>query len=127
VVKLHLDTDLGGDIDDLCALGMLLDWPGVELLAVTTVADDRGRRAGAARYALDLAGRRRSRPRLLFACAIALGWEQGVEIEQIPLRFEMSDGWLWQRVEEGGVLTRVVTRVDGDRFSAFWLEQQAGS
>jgi len=308
VVKLHLDTDLGGDIDDLCALAMLLGWPGVELLAVTTVADDRGRRAGYARYALDLAGRQdvavaagadpalgcyrswpglpdeaaywpepvppapgpvdaalsllersieqgaivvaigpytnlalleerspgilgrarltlmggyvyppragfprwgnemdynvqvdarsahtvlqRSSPTLVplsvtaetwlrwadlpvlrrsgplarliarqaeafardegyaaqygqtcaglpddtinfmhdpLACAIALGWEEGVEIEQIPLRFEMSDGWLWQRVEEGGAPTRVVTRVDGGRFSAFWLGQLAGA
>jgi hypothetical protein len=27
VLKLHLDTDLGGDIDDLCALAMVLNWP----------------------------------------------------------------------------------------------------
>jgi purine nucleosidase len=57
VLKLHLDTDLGGDIDDLCALTMVLNWPDVELLAVTTVADDQGRRAGYARYALGLADR----------------------------------------------------------------------
>src|SRR5512142_2104336 len=56
--KFHLDTDIGGDMDDLCALAMLLQWPNVELLAVTTNADDQGRRAGAARYTLDLAGRR---------------------------------------------------------------------
>jgi len=42
VARLHLDTDLGGEIDDLCALAMLLGWPGVELLAMTTVADHRG-------------------------------------------------------------------------------------
>jgi purine nucleosidase len=57
VLKFHLDTDLGGDIDDLCALAMVLNWPGAELVAVTTVADDNGRRAGYARYALGLAGR----------------------------------------------------------------------
>src|SRR3990170_3221616 len=57
MLKLHLDTDIGGDIDDLCALAMVLNWPEVELLAVTTVADDQGRRAGYARYALGLAGR----------------------------------------------------------------------
>ena len=56
--KLHLDTDLGGDIDDLCALAMVLNWPEVELVAVTTVSDDRGKRAGYARYALELAGRK---------------------------------------------------------------------
>ncbi len=56
MLKLHLDTDIGGDIDDLCALAMVLNWPDVELLAVTTVADHRGRPAGYARYTLGLAG-----------------------------------------------------------------------
>jgi purine nucleosidase len=55
--KLHIDTDLGGDTDDLCALAMALSWPDVELLAVTTNSDDQGRRAGYTRYALALAGR----------------------------------------------------------------------
>ena len=57
MLKLHLDTDLGGDIDDLCALAMVLNWPDVDLLAITTNSDDRGRRAGYTRYALRLAGR----------------------------------------------------------------------
>jgi len=57
VLKFHIDTDIGGDIDDLCALAMVLNWPDVELLAVTTNTDDHGRRAGYARYAMDLAGR----------------------------------------------------------------------
>jgi len=57
MLKLHLDTDIGGDIDDLCALAFVLGWPEVDLLAVTSVSDDGGRRAGYARYALDLAGR----------------------------------------------------------------------
>jgi purine nucleosidase len=302
VLKLHLDTDLGGDIDDLCAWAMVLNWPDVELLAVTTVADDRGRRAGYARYALGLAGRKdvavaagadvsldcyRSRPGLpdedvywpepippaptsldqalsllersieqgaiiaaigpytnlallekrspgilrsarlylmggyvfppregfppwgsnmdynvqvdvqsaqyiiqrssptlvplsvtvetwlrraylatlrqsgplaqliarqaeAFArdenheaqvgqtckglpedtinfqhdpltCAIALGWNDGVEISEIPLKSEIEDGWLCQRVDDSGKPTRVVTRVNGARFSEFWL------
>src|SRR5580700_1110303 len=56
-MKIHLDTDLGGDIDDLCALAMLLNWPGVELIGVTTVAEHQGKRAGYTRYALALAGR----------------------------------------------------------------------
>src|SRR5262245_50768315 len=55
--KLHIDTDLGGDIDDLCALAMVLNWPDAELLAVTTVAEHRGKRAGYTRYALGLAER----------------------------------------------------------------------
>lgn len=56
-MKVHLDTDLGGDTDDLCALALLLRWPGVEITGITTVAEDNGRRAGYVRYALALAGR----------------------------------------------------------------------
>ena len=54
---LHIDTDIGGDTDDLCALAMVLGWPDVEVSAVTTVAEVGGRRAGYARFALNLAGR----------------------------------------------------------------------
>ncbi len=57
MLKLHLDTDIGGDIDDLCALAMALNWPDADLLAVTTNSDERGRRAGYTRYALHLVGR----------------------------------------------------------------------
>ena len=57
MVKVHLDTDLGGDIDDLCALALLLRWPGIELTGITTVGDDKGRRAGYTREALRIAGR----------------------------------------------------------------------
>ena len=42
MTKLHLDTDLGGDIDDLCALAMVLNWPEVDLLAVTTESGGSG-------------------------------------------------------------------------------------
>lgn len=52
MLKLHLDTDIGGDIDDLCALAMALNWPDAELLALTTVAEHRGGRADYERYAL---------------------------------------------------------------------------
>ena len=53
----HLDTDLGSDTDDLCALAMLLGWPGTEVSGVTTNTDPGGRRAGMTAYALRLAGR----------------------------------------------------------------------
>ena len=56
-MKLHLDTDIGGDIDDLCALALLLAWPDVDITGITTVAEHGGKRAGYARYALRLAGR----------------------------------------------------------------------
>lgn len=56
--KIHLDTDLGGDIDDLCALAMLLRWPDdVEFNGITTVAEANGRRAAYVRYILGLEGR----------------------------------------------------------------------
>ena len=57
-LKIHLDTDLGGDIDDLCALAMLLRWPGdVHLTGITTVAEAKGRRAGYVQYVLGLEGK----------------------------------------------------------------------
>lgn len=303
MLKLHLDTDIGGDIDDLCALAMVLNWPGVDLLAVTTNSDDQGKRAGYARYALRLAGREdipvaagadvslgcyrvhpglpdetaywpepipnaftpldralsllersiegdativaigaftnlallekrspgilrstklylmggyvfppregfptwgydmdwniqvdvksayevlyHSNPTLIplsvtvetalrraylsalresgplarliarqaeafardekmeerigqtcpglpkdiinflhdpLACAIALGWDEGVAISEIPLKSEVKDGWLVQHIDGSGRPTRVVTRVDGSKFSDFWLD-----
>jgi purine nucleosidase len=57
MTRVHLDTDIGGDIDDVCALALLLRWPGADLAAITTSAEDGGRRAGYARYVLNLAGR----------------------------------------------------------------------
>lgn len=56
-MRLHLDTDLGGDTDDACALAMILGWPGVDLLGVTTNLDIGGQRAGCATHVLRLAGR----------------------------------------------------------------------
>ena len=56
-MKIHLDTDFGGDIDDACALAMLLRWPGVELTGITTSAEENGRRAGYVRRVLALEGR----------------------------------------------------------------------
>src|SRR5690349_17764740 len=52
---IHIDTDIGGDTDDLCALAMLLGMPDVEVSGVTTSAEVEGKRAGYARYALALA------------------------------------------------------------------------
>ena len=56
--KIHLDTDLGGDIDDLCALAMLLRWENIRLTGITTVAEANGRRSGYVRHVLDLEGRK---------------------------------------------------------------------
>ncbi|MEW9555055.1 nucleoside hydrolase [Nonomuraea sp. NPDC050783] len=56
-MRLHLDTDLGSDPDDLCALAMVLGRPGVEVVGITTTADPDGRRAGYVEHCLRLAGR----------------------------------------------------------------------
>ncbi len=57
VRRIHLDTDLGGDPDDVCALALLLGSLDVELVGITTVLDRDGRRAGYVEYCLELAGR----------------------------------------------------------------------
>lgn len=56
-IKVHLDTDFGGDIDDICALALLLKSPNVEITGVTTVAENGGKRAGQVLYTLKIAGR----------------------------------------------------------------------
>jgi purine nucleosidase len=56
-VLVHLDTDLGTDPDDVCALAMLLGLEGVDVGGVTTCADPGGQRAGYVAYCLELLGR----------------------------------------------------------------------
>jgi inosine-uridine nucleoside N-ribohydrolase len=59
-LKIHLDTDFGGDIDDICALAMLLRWRGeqqVEITGITTVAEIEGKRAGQVRRVLEIEGK----------------------------------------------------------------------
>jgi purine nucleosidase len=55
-VKVHLDTDFGGDPDDACALALLLGWPDVELLGITTSLEHDGHRAGCVARVLEIAG-----------------------------------------------------------------------
>ena len=56
------------------------------------------------------------------ACAIALGWDDGVQIEELPLKVAEEDGWLVERVDPTGKPMWVVTQVDGGKFDKFWLE-----
>lgn len=57
-MRILLDTDLGSDVDDALALGVVLAEPdSLELVAVTTVAADTRARAWAAARLLGLAGR----------------------------------------------------------------------
>ena len=60
------------------------------------------------------------------ACAIALGWNDGVEIEEVPLVVEEKDGWLSERIDVAGKPVRVVTKVNGEGFSEFWLDRVTG-
>jgi len=53
-------------------------------------------------------------------CAVALGWD-GVMIEQARVSAEMREGWLYERVDEGGQAMRIVIAVDGARFNELWL------
>ncbi len=56
------------------------------------------------------------------ACAIAMGWHEGVEIKEIPLRLELREGLLYETVDPAGKPTRVVAKIDGNKFDAFWLD-----
>jgi len=58
------------------------------------------------------------------ACAIALGWSEGVEIKEVSLAIEEEGGigFMSESTSRAGVM-RVVTRVDGPRFSEFWVRR----
>ncbi len=56
-MKLHLDTDFGGDPDDACALAMVLGWSEVELVGITTSLEHDGHRAGCVAQVLKTADR----------------------------------------------------------------------
>jgi len=56
-MRIHIDTDFGGDPDDACALAFLLGSPGVQIVGITTNLDVGGHRAGCVAHYLDLAGR----------------------------------------------------------------------
>jgi hypothetical protein len=56
------------------------------------------------------------------ACAIALGWRGGVEIDTVPLRIEVRNGYLYEIPDANGKPIRVVTKIDGSTFNRFWLD-----
>ena len=56
------------------------------------------------------------------ACAIALGWHQGVEIETVPLKLETREGWLYEIPDSDGIPTRLVTKIDGNTFNEYWCD-----
>ncbi|MGE5376276.1 MAG: nucleoside hydrolase [Bacteroidota bacterium] len=87
--KIHLDTDLGGDIDDLCALAMLLRWPDVEITGITTVAEANGRRAGYVRHILELEERQ--------AIPVAAGADVSEGYYRYPELGYPDEGRYWSR------------------------------
>ncbi len=56
------------------------------------------------------------------ACAIALGWQEGVEIETVPLKLETREGWLYEIPANSGIPTRLVTKIDGNAFNDYWCD-----
>ncbi len=60
------------------------------------------------------------------ACAIALGWREGVEIETVPLKLETRDGWLYEIPDSDGIPTRLVTKIDADAFNEYWCNIVCG-
>jgi inosine-uridine nucleoside N-ribohydrolase len=56
-MRVHVDTDFGGDPDDACGVAMLLGWPDVEIVGITTNLDPGGRRAGCVGHFLRRVGR----------------------------------------------------------------------
>lgn len=59
------------------------------------------------------------------ACAIALGWNEGVEITEVPLKVELRDELLHEVIDSNGKLTHVVAKIDGNRFAEFWIDTVA--
>jgi hypothetical protein len=57
------------------------------------------------------------------ACAIALGYTDGIEIEGVPLCLEERDGFLHEQINPKGKIVRIVTGIDGPRFNQFWLDK----
>jgi inosine-uridine nucleoside N-ribohydrolase len=56
------------------------------------------------------------------ACAIALGWRQGVEIETVFLKLETRNGWLFEIADRQGKPIQLVTKIDGATFNDYWCE-----
>lgn len=57
MTRIILDTDIGTDVDDVCALGLALCSPELDIVAVTTVFDNVAVRSRMAAKVLQIAGR----------------------------------------------------------------------
>jgi purine nucleosidase len=79
-MRLHLDTDFAGDTDDAAALAMLLGWPDIELVGITTTADPDGTRAGYVHHLLSMA----SRDQIPVAVGAAISSTTGEPMGAVP-------------------------------------------
>ena len=52
----------------------------------------------------------------------AVGWRDGVEISEIPLKSEIKDGWPCHTIDDSGKPTKIVAQVNGAKFNEFWLD-----
>ncbi len=103
MTQLLLDTDIGTDVDDALALGLLIAEPAVDLVGVTTVHGHAPLRAAIARSLLDVSPKAH--------VPVVAG-------RSAPLRRSSVDGFHWNEMwghEGAGVLTDVERQVpDGD-------------
>jgi hypothetical protein len=61
------------------------------------------------------------------ACAIAAGWRTGVEIQALPVAWEIRDTYLVQRIAPGGKCLSVVVGIDGPALEEQWVQRVSGS
>lgn len=92
-MKVLLDTDIGGDLDDALALAYLLRQPRCELLGVTSVGGQADRRAELASAVCHAAGRPEI-PVHVGASRPLLGPERQPLAEQAEA---LNDSWAYQR------------------------------
>src|SRR5690606_1877459 len=43
------------------------------------------------------------------ACALAVGWDEGITMETVTLQIDISEGYLYEQITENGKPTRIVT------------------
>ncbi len=130
LMRVHLDTDFGGDPDDACALAMLLGWPGVELTGITPTIDPGGWRAAYVEHCLALVGRT--------GIPVVAGAEVSLTTGRIAAPFlddarywpldlaprpappGAADDLLWQSIERGATIISIGPATNLARLETRW-------